>query len=512
MGTTKAFAIAAILALLAGPVAAFGADPVAQAQTAVAEAEKKLQLAIDTNSRVVAARRKLEQARAKVDESINSDPAVFKAASQRYEQAQAEEQAAVNAAAPGQRAALAQRQKELLALKETPPAPPGDVQKNAVDPKAADEPPAAVTQRAGDVEVRLLHARVAPVSYTGTGSTTVRTSDPLLGVLIEVKNLGKEPIEYVGWNSNAFATDGVEKQYLPAGVAGGTVLGRVVSQSLPPGASARDLIVLQRAPERKELTITLPGFNVGGSGAIQFHVGADKVEFNNTPLVDRSTPSAPRVVQEPRPQVTTQPAGPPGSWGRSTDGVEFPAVVDPGAKKDRLRPVARLPDVCNLLMYPPGKLNFPVYSVEKSGAKLTEPMSHAVAIPGTRARGVTKATRIDVDQLDPACQFFALGVANAAVAGFEVRNGVVARIVLYYKRTDAAQRMLLVSYGQAPQSDASPKAMVVEVGPWTCRNANGGNVRDKLLKRDVWPVVPQESPATIEVDVNAMKEYGKPAK
>src|SRR5204863_1712697 len=104
-------------------------------------------------------------------------------------------------------------------------------------------------------------------------------------------------------------------------------------------------------------------------------------------------------------------------------------VTDPAAKKDKAHGASRLQDVCNLLLYPPAKLGFPVFSVDKSAARLKEPMSHAVAVAGVRARGVTHATRIEQDQLDPACQFFALNLASAAVAGFEIRNGVVARIV-----------------------------------------------------------------------------------
>ena len=489
------------------------ADQLADAQKAVDDAEKTLQRAIDRDPRVVAARRRVEQTQSALDKSINADPSVLKLATQRYQDATRAEEAAVKAAAPSERAALEKKQKDLLAIRQTPATAPAGQKSEA---GGAAESSAIEPQRAGDVEVRLLHARIAPVSYTPPASTQVRASDSLFGLLVEIRNLGKQPVEYVGWNTNAFATDTSDKQYLPAGVPGGTVLGRVVSASLPPGAMIKDLIVLQRPPDHKELTVTLPAFNLGGSGAVQFHLTPDKIETNSAPLLT-STTANPRVVLAPvqHPQ-TTNPAtraaaaGPPGAWGRSADGVDFPPVIDPSAKKDRPHACSRLPDVCNLLLYPPAKLNFPVFSVDKSSARLKEPMSHAVNVPGIRAHGVTHATRIDTDQLDPACQYFALNMCNAAVAGFEVRNGVIARIVLYYRRTDSAQRMLMVSYGEAPVPTSAPNNLAVEVGPWTCHSATGGNLLDPVLNRDIWPILPQESPATLEVDITSFNDYKRP--
>jgi len=514
MQLAKALFIAVLLMLAIAPAAALGADKLADVQKAVDEAEKKLQRAIDIDPRVMAARRRVDQTQATLDRSINLGEAALKLATQHYQEAQVALEAAERAAAPKERALLDQRRKELLAIKETPPTTSPTSQKPDGSAPADD---AATIQRTGDVSVRLIRARIAPVAYTPTGSTQVRPSEPLFGLLVEVKNLGKQPVEYIGWNTNAFATDAAEKQYLPAGVPGGTVLGRVVSASLPPNASIEDLIVLQTPPEHKDLTITLPAFNLGGSGAVQFHLAADKLEISKDPLVTSKTPTPPVVlapVPKPTPssasKPTTQVAGKPGEWGRSADGVDFPPVTDPDAKKDRAHAVSRLPDVCGLLMYPPAKLNFPVFSVDKSSAKLKEPMSRIVPVPGNRAHNVTRAERVEQDQLDPACQFFALNICNASVAGFEIRNGVVARIVLYYKRTDSAQRMLLVSYGQAPQPNSAPKGLAVEVGPWTCKNANSGNTHDPTLNRDIWPILPQESPATLQIDTAAMNEYKKP--
>src|SRR5579859_1551115 len=462
MGMTRAFRPMALLILLLS-TASLRADQLADAQKAVDDADMKLQRAIEADPRVIAARRRVEQAQTTLDKSINLSPALLKLATQRYQEAQAAEETAVKAAAPNERAILAQRQKDLLAIRQAAPVSP-ETRKS--DDTASGGSAVIEPQRTGDVEVRLLHARIAPVSYTPAGSTQVRPSDPLLGILVEVKNLGAQPIEYIGWNSNGFATDSSDKQYLPSGAPGGTILGRVVSASLPPGASIKDLIVLQRPPEKKELTVTLPAFNLGGSGAVQFHLTPDKIELKTEPLLS-STTANPKVVLAPAPRPksgTTQvAAGPPGASGRSADGVDFPPITDPAAKKDRAHGVSRLHEVCDLLLCPPAKLGFPVFSVDKSAAKLKEPMSHSVAVAGVRARGVTLATRIEQDQLDPACQFFALNFANAAVAGFEVRNGVVSRIVNYYKSTDAAQRMLMISYGQAPAPNSAPNNLAVEV-------------------------------------------------
>src|SRR3954452_138922 len=115
MGIAKSSTI--VVALVLGTFSAVAlADQLANAQAAVAEAEKKLQHAIEIDPRVIAARRRLEKAQATLDESINLGAAVLKLATQRYQEAQTQEQAAVNAAAPTQRAELARLQKDLLAI------------------------------------------------------------------------------------------------------------------------------------------------------------------------------------------------------------------------------------------------------------------------------------------------------------------------------------------------------------------------------------------------------------
>jgi hypothetical protein len=495
------------LMVVFAPSAGFGGDTFDKAQAAAADAEKNLQHAIDTDPKVLAARRKVVKTQAALDAAINLSPDVLQAATKRYEEAQADEAHAVESAGSSERAVLAQKQKDLLAARSPMMKDDTDGRKS-IDATAKSGSPVIAPIRKGDVEVRLLHVRIGPVSYSGVGSG-IRLSEPLFCILVEVQNLGKESVEYVGWNTNAFASDPAEKQYLPAGVPGGTVLGRVVQVSLPAGATVRDLIVLQRPPEARDLIITLPALNIGGSGAIQFHVSRDQVELSKEPLIDRNSPAV--VVQPAVDLPGSRPAVAVGTAGHSADGIEFPPVTDPNVKAGTARSPQRLPDVCKLLLFPPGKLTFPVFNTDKSGSKLAQRMSHMVDVPGARARGVTHVTRIEVDHLDPACQWFSLNVANADVAGFEVRNGVIARIVLYYRRTDSVQRMLLASYGQAPRPNASPNAMAVECGPWMCQNATGGGKRDSILKRDVWPVLPQESPATIEVDVIAANAFEKVA-
>ncbi|HEY8746610.1 MAG TPA: hypothetical protein VIM11_01460 [Tepidisphaeraceae bacterium] len=498
--------LALFLAMVPMAVRAAPADRLEQAQAAVIEAEKNVQRAIDRNPKVVAARDRVTKTQALVDGAINLNDTAMQMAIKKYQVAQREEADAVAAAAPNERGVLAARQRELLAIRGGTPPPPSDAaMTQPATPKKAESgvtPPI----RIGDVEVRLLHVRIGPVSYN-VGGTNTRLSDPLLGVLINVANLGKAPVSYIGWNTNAIATDAAEKQYLPAGVAGGTVLGRVVQSTLPAGRSLVDLVVLQRPPDGKELTITLPAYNVGGLGAFQFHLSVDKIEQGKEPLVD---PKNPPVVPAPEPVAeapVSQPAGVMGKAGHSADGVDYPPVTDGLAKHDHARPIKKLTDVCELLHYPPANLNLTVYSVEKSLDKLAPKMSHQVDVPGTRARGVTHVTRTESDPFDPACQWFGFNVANSDVAGFEIHGGVITRIVLYYRRTDAAQRALLASYGQAPKPNISPNGLAVECGPWVGKSAGGTTQVDPVLKQMLWPVNAHESPATIELDLASLTAF-----
>src|SRR5258708_3357358 len=88
----------------AAPPPATGGEQVDRAQAAVAEAEQKLQQAIDSDRVVIGARARSAHAKAVVEAARDEGQGQLQAAATAYQQAKAEESAAIKAAAPKERA------------------------------------------------------------------------------------------------------------------------------------------------------------------------------------------------------------------------------------------------------------------------------------------------------------------------------------------------------------------------------------------------------------------------
>ena len=259
-------------------------DKLHAAQAAVTEAEKKLQQAIDGDPEVMAVRQRLDVARSAWQTARDGGQPGYRAAFDRYLAARAAEQEAVRRAGNDQRQELAVRQKELEDARAAVDAAAVQERKQLEQRQWEQTLPTA-PQRSGDVEVSVLEVRIAPVRLAA-GAGSPQSSESFLGVLIEIENLGRGNIDYAGWNSNAVANDANKKQYTPASVPGGKVQGRVVQTLIAPGTAVKDLIVLERPASVHGITILLPAFNVGGSGALEFRIPDDKVEQKNEPLID----------------------------------------------------------------------------------------------------------------------------------------------------------------------------------------------------------------------------------
>jgi hypothetical protein len=268
------------------------------AQAAVAEAQLKLRSVIDADSSVLAARAKLDVARAGWEAARDQGQGHYQTAFERYQQAKVDEQNAELGAGGDERATVTARRKELAQVQADVQKASDEAQRNLERQRWVQTLPAE-PQRSGDVDVMILAVRIAPVRLA-PAATGPQMTQPLLGVVVRIENHGHDSVEYRGWNSNAIAKDKSKKQYLPADVYVGKAQGRVMEATIPPGGNVKDLIVLERPQSVHELTIVLPAFNVGGSGAMDFRIPDDKVEENSLPLFDE-------MDSLPRDSSTTSP-------------------------------------------------------------------------------------------------------------------------------------------------------------------------------------------------------------
>lgn len=490
-------------------------EDVVRAEAAVKAAEAALQHAVEFDREVIGARQRLAHAQSELELARGMGQAALQTKALAYQKAKLDEIAAVKAAASAERAALAQRQQELAALRggASSGGDRGGARAQAsIEAEAMPDSLPVAPLRVGDVEVSVLRVRVAPVSYT-TAAGVASRSESLLGVLVSVANRGKTSVQYMGWNVNAVAKDELEREYGAADVPGGTILGRLVNSQVAPGGSLRDLIVFRRPPAGKAVTLVLPAFNVGGEGSIQFRVPADKVEESDEPLIDakrfREAALAEAAAARSVASAAADPAGPRAVPDRqSADGVDFPPITHSVVRHGNPKDVYRLSDVSQLLLHPPGELAIKIFNTEKSKERLRARLSHTVIVQQrTDYQEWIKSTRVVVDPFDANCKWYALNVGGAEVAGLELKEGVTWRIVLYYHRSTVAQRMLVAAYGKTKVNLRTGAADAANCGPWSVDSTSGVRVGNPATKEWAWSLDPQESPARLAVDVLSLGDY-----
>jgi hypothetical protein len=141
-------------------------------------------------------------------------------------------------------------------------------------------------------------------------------------------------------------------------------------------------------------------------------------------------PAAVKPTPATRPAAASQPAAV--ELQASVDGVPFGEVTYPSANDHPPKAHARLSDVAQLLLCPPGKTGIKFFNVDRS----TEILKR----------------RLPLGMISAGCEFFASDVGGADVALFHVEFGVVARIILCYRNPATPGRMLDASYGSSHQS------------------------------------------------------------
>jgi hypothetical protein len=138
---------------------------------------------------------------------------------------------------------------------------------------------------------------------------------------------------------------------------------------------------------------------------------------------------------------------------KSTDGIEFPKMEFP--IQYPAAPVAhpRLTDVAKLIGHLPRDMAPRILNSEKSKKVLALRLARKVDASSTNTSGAHTETVSSTRTINGAmtADWFAWGVAGADVVGFDLTDGVISRIVLYYKKPEAAQKMADQDYpGDTP--------------------------------------------------------------
>lgn len=139
--------------------------------------------------------------------------------------------------------------------------------------------------------------------------------------------------------------------------------------------------------------------------------------------------------------------------GKSTDGVEFPAVEFPIQYPAAAAVHPHLTDVAKLIGHPPRDMAPRILNSEKSkkvlALRLARKISTSSTVNTNRGDETTSGTRTINGAMT--ADWFAWDVAGADVVGFDLSDGVISRIVLYYKKPEVAQKMADQDYpGDTP--------------------------------------------------------------
>ncbi|HSZ59670.1 MAG TPA: hypothetical protein VK797_28765 [Tepidisphaeraceae bacterium] len=139
--------------------------------------------------------------------------------------------------------------------------------------------------------------------------------------------------------------------------------------------------------------------------------------------------------------VATRPAVALPAVAHSVDGLPFPPVTCDRAKAVGPASHGKLSDIAELLLVPPALSGVKLYGVDAS-ADLLRRRHGELSFPQK-------------------CQWFAIDLGKADLAGIAVDQGVITGIVLMYRDQHTAQQTVFLSYGQRPTSSSS------HVGPWS---------------------------------------------
>lgn len=141
-------------------------------------------------------------------------------------------------------------------------------------PPVAARPSEPLTSAArGDVEVRVLVARVGRVACVDMFGHEGRSNNPLLSVEIEIVNKSEtRKIDYRTWGQDPDAifradsklTDDLGNDYKPIAIENASVTGATMRGSCYPGKSLRDVLVFEPPVARAaQLKLELPTQNIG---------------------------------------------------------------------------------------------------------------------------------------------------------------------------------------------------------------------------------------------------------
>jgi hypothetical protein len=143
--------------------------------------------------------------------------------------------------------------------------------------------PASQSVVQGDIEVRVLGARVGKVSIRDTTDNGKSESkDPMTSIDIELTNISKtKKTSYTSWRSDSMTfgssvalTDNFDNGYAPVGFGlFSEPVGGVRSESMYPGKSVRDVIVFEPpVPNITYLNLELDASRFGGEGKIRIRI------------------------------------------------------------------------------------------------------------------------------------------------------------------------------------------------------------------------------------------------
>jgi hypothetical protein len=170
--------------------------------------------------------------------------------------------------------------KEPEAAVVPPPAP---------DKKTNEWVVAPIPARLGDVVVKVVSAKVAPVSLKGPRGQS-ESEKPVLILTVELANRNQNrKIEYRTWAGREvsferdFATldDNFGNNYkrVTFRIFGGDPVGRVDSESIYPGKSLTDVLVFQVPLENiQHLDLVMPGTNADTEGLFKFRIPAAMIQ------------------------------------------------------------------------------------------------------------------------------------------------------------------------------------------------------------------------------------------
>jgi DNA-directed RNA polymerase subunit RPC12/RpoP len=144
--------------------------------------------------------------------------------------------------------------------------------------------PASATYASSDISIAVTRiAKECPLIYQASLRQSAATETPVYCVTVTISNGGESPVFYRTWRDLADAGDAGQAATLLDGGGGllGVVsfgpgtwpLGAQQHAQIPPGSSVKDVLLFQCGTDPAgDFLITLPGANLGRSGALRFRI------------------------------------------------------------------------------------------------------------------------------------------------------------------------------------------------------------------------------------------------